>query len=81
MDKSLETFAKLIVAETLHQFGLDNGELNVRQARQVYGKYFTDAVKHGRLTPVRTDGKTKYFSKAAILAMQAADWKKAEAYR
>lgn len=81
MEKSLETFAKLIVAETLHQYGLDSGELNVRQARQTFGKWFSDAYQRGRIAPVRTDGKTKYFSKANILALQMADWQKAEVYK
>ena len=60
-------------AEALHALGLTAGELSQRQAVKVYGKWLADAIRAGKIRPVRIeDGHagTRWFKVADILALQ-----------
>ena len=73
--------ADMIVLATLRRFGIVNGEITERKARQVYGKPFTDAVAAGLLKPVRVGaGKTatKHYRLNDILALQDASYQPAQ---
>ena len=64
---------QMVVAETLRQLGMADGEISERQARKVYGKPFTDAVAAGMIRPVRVgSGKTatRHYRILDILALQ-----------
>ena len=53
----------------------------MRKARDVYGKWFVDAVNNGRIFPCRVeDGRTgtKWFKVSEILALKADDIARAE---
>lgn len=57
--------------------GITSGEISYRDARDTYGKWFTDSVSNGRITPCRRgNGKTgaRWFAIAEILALQEKDW-------
>lgn len=56
-------------------------EISQRKAEKIYGKWFTDAVKRGRLTPCRTgEGAhgTRWFSVNEILAYELTEITRAE---
>lgn len=62
--------------EALRQVGITSGEISKSDARKNYGRWFSDAVKDGRLKPSRmgrTKSSTQWFSVAEILALQASE--------
>ena len=63
MNKNLQTLMTTCIsigtAETLVTLGIHSGEISMRKARDVYGKWFIDAVNNGRLFPCRVDVKGK----------------------
>ena len=85
MNKNLQTLMTTCIsigtAETLVTLGIHSGEISMRKARDVYGKWFIDAVNNGRLFPCRVeDGRTgtKWFKVTDILALKADDLARAE---
>lgn len=75
-----EAIAMLVasgVSTALTQLGLTSGELSANQAAKVYGKWFRDAVRTGRLSPARRGNGatgTLYYRVADILNLKAADY-------
>lgn len=84
MNKNLQTLMTTCIslgtAQVLVTLGVHSGEISMRKARDVYGKWFTDAVSSGRIFPCRVeDGRagTKWFKVTEILALKADDAAKA----
>ena len=76
----IETCISIGTASTLETLGISSGEISQRKAIAVYGKYFTDAEKGGRIFPCRVeDGRagTKWYKVTDILKLKAADAAKA----
>lgn len=81
IERMIKTFTELGAANALVTLGLSSGEISQRKARDTYGKWFTDAVRHRRLLPCRVeDGRagTHWYNVKDILALKAADALKAE---
>ena len=78
----IDASCQLGAATTLKQLGLTAGELSFRKAREVYGAWFTKAVKDHRLHPVHIcDGNGKQvYSVTDILALKVEDAARAELY-
>lgn len=77
----VQSAAEAGAALALETLGVTAGEISLRRARQTYGKWFTDAVRAGRLTPCRIDdGKNgaHHFRVADILTLRTADRVRAE---
>lgn len=55
IDRIIETASERGAVLAMQALGVTSGELSQRQARKVYGKYFSDAVASGRLTPCRVE--------------------------
>lgn len=59
--------------QTLEALGVSSGEISQRKARNVYGKYFVDAVNEGRIHPVRVENGragTRWYKVEDILALK-----------
>ena len=72
----IHTAAKLGAAEALQEAGVTSGEISQKEACRIYGRYFTEAVKAGRLHPVAQGparNSKKSFKVADILALKASD--------
>lgn len=68
-------------ASTLEQMGLHSGEISMRQAKKVYGKWFMDAIMRDRIFPCRVeDGRagTRWYRVVDILALKVEDGARAE---
>lgn len=81
IERLITTCVQLGAAQTLELLGLTSGEISQRKARDIYGKYFTDAVAAGRLHPCRIEagrGGAKKYRVVDILSLKAADSAKAE---
>lgn len=79
---TIHAIAGAAAVEVLRALGVSSGELNYTQAAEVYGKWFEDAVKAGRLKEShRGEGKTgrRWFSVADILVLKADETMRAEA--
>lgn len=77
----IQTCVELGTARTLETLGVSSGEISQRKARNVYGKYFTDADKAGRIRPCRIENGrtgTKWYRVADILALKVEDATRAE---
>lgn len=77
----MTTCISIGTAQALVTLGMHSGEISMRKARDVYGKWFMNAVNDGRLFPCRVeDGRagTKWFRVTDILALKADDIAKAE---
>lgn len=62
-------------AAALAALGLTSGEVSQRQAVKTYGKWLADAIKEGRINPVRIENGhagTRWYKVADILALQTA---------
>lgn len=71
---------QMVVAETLRQLGMADGEISERQARKIYGKPFVDAVASGKILPVRIGSgrtATKHYRILDILALQSQSYEPA----
>ena len=81
IERLIETCIELGSAKTMETLGVTSGEISQRRARDVSGKYFTDADKAGRIRPCRIeDGRagTRWYRVVDILKMKAADAARAE---
>lgn len=68
-------------ADASVMLGVTAGEISQRKARELYGKWFSDAVHNGRIRPVRVDNGhrgTKRFLVTDILALRTSDAAKAQ---
>ena len=81
LETLIETCIELGSARTMETLGVTSGEISQRKARDVYGKYFTDASRDGRIRPCRVENGhagTKWYRVVDILALKAADAARAE---
>lgn len=81
LETLISTCIELGTAKTLETLGISSGEISQRKARDIYGKYFTDADRAGRIRPCRVeDGRTgtRWYRVVDILALKAADAARAE---
>ena len=72
----ITTCIELGSARTMETLGVSSGEISQRKARNVYGKYFTDADREGRIRPCRIEegrAGTRWYRVVDILALMAAD--------
>jgi hypothetical protein len=79
---AIERTAKMSgAAEVLELLGISAGEISQSKARDVYGKWFMDAVAKGRIRPCRVeDGHrgTRLYRVVDILDLKTADLKQAQ---
>lgn len=81
LETLIQTCIELGSAKTMETLGISSGEISQRRARDVYGKYFMDADREGRIRPCRVeDGRsgTRWYRVVDILALKAADAARAE---
>ena len=83
--RNLETLIKTCVelgsARTMEALGVTSGEISQRKARDIYGKWFMDADREGRILPCHIEeGKagTRKYRVVDILTLKAADAARAE---
>lgn len=79
--RMIQSWIAVGAAEALRLAGLTDGEISDRQARKVYGKWFSDAVAAGHIKPVRVGyGRTatKHYRISDILAYKAQCYTPAE---
>lgn len=81
LERLISTAAELGAATALESLGITAGELSQRRAREVYGKWFTDAAAAGRIAPCRVeDGRagTRWYRVTDILKLKTYDAARAE---
>ena len=81
LETLITTCVELGSAKAMETLGVSSGEISQRKARDVYGKYFTDADKAGRIRPCRVeDGRagTKWYRVIDILSLKAQDAARAQ---
>ena len=81
LETLIQTCIELGSAKTMETLGISSGEISQRRARDVYGKYFMDADRAGRIRPCRIeDGRagTRWYRVVDILALKATDAARAE---
>lgn len=77
----VKSAAKAGALEALETLGLAPGEISQRKARDIYGKWFTDAEKAGRIRPARVDdgrNGTKHYRVVDIQQLKTSDLVRAE---
>lgn len=68
-------------ATVLEALGISAGEISQRKARGIYGKWFSDAEKAGRIRPARVDqgrNGTRHYRVVEIQELRTADLVRAE---
>ena len=81
LETLIQTCIEIGSAKTLETLGVSSGEISQRRARDVYGKYFMDADRTGRIRPCRIEegrSGTRWYRVIDILALKAADAARAE---
>lgn len=81
LETLIQTCIELGSAKTMETLGITSGEISQRRARDVYGKYFVDADRAGRIRPCRIEAGragTRWYRVVDILALKAADAARAE---
>ena len=81
LEHLVQSAAAMGAAQVLETLGLTAGEISQRKARDIYGKWFTDAEKAGRIRPSRVDNGrngTRHFRVVAIQELRTADLMRAE---
>lgn len=81
LERLISTCIELGSAKAMETLGVSSGEISQRRARDIYGKYFVDADRAGRIRPCRVEtgrAGTRWYRVVDILAMKAADAAKAE---
>lgn len=81
VERLISTCVELGATQAMVNLGVTSGEISLRKARNIYGKWFMDAYHNNRIFPVRVeDGRagTKVFSVTDILKLKAQDSLKAE---
>lgn len=77
----ITTCVELGSAKTMEALGITSGEISQRQARNIYGKWFIDADRDGRIRPCSIEtgrAGTRKYRVVDILALKAQDAVKAE---
>ncbi len=77
----IQTASELGATAAMVNLGVTAGEKSYRACRDIYGKWFTDAVANNRIFPCRVEeGKcgTKYYSVREILALKVSDYSRCE---
>lgn len=77
----IQNCISLGTASVMEQMGLHSGEISMRQAKKVYGKWFMDAITRNRIYPCRVESGhagTRWFRVVDILALKVEDGAKAE---
>lgn len=77
----IKTCCELGAAKTIEAMGLASGEISRSKALSVYGNYFRDAEREGRILPVRVGNGSrgrKMYRVVDILALKAKDALRAE---
>lgn len=72
----VETAVELGCAKTMEALGVTSGEISQRKARDIYGKWFVDADRRGRIRPVRVENGphgTRKYRVVDILKLKTAD--------
>lgn len=72
----IQTCVELGSARTMETLGITSGEISQRKARDVYGKWFTDADRSGRIRPCRIEegrAGTRWYRVVDILSLKAED--------
>lgn len=81
LEELVKTAAAMGAAQALETLGLTAGEISQRKARDIYGKWFADAEKAGRIRPARIDNGrngTRHYRVVAIQELRTADLIRAE---
>jgi len=81
LERLVQSAAEMGAAKVLETLGLTAGEISQRKARAVYGKWFTDAERNGRIHPSRVDNGrngTRHYRVVAIQELRTADLMRAE---
>lgn len=81
LDAIVKEAAALGAAQLAESLGLAAGEISQRKARSIYGKWFCDAERDGRITPARIDdgrNGTRHYRVVDIQALKTADLVRAE---
>ena len=81
LERIVKESAAIGVAQTLEALGVSAGELSQRKARSIYGKWFTDAERAGRIHPSRVDNGrngTRHYRVVEIQELRVADLIRAE---
>lgn len=81
LERLIQTCVELGSAKTIEALGLSSGEISQRKARDIYGKWFVDADRDGRILPCHIEeGKsgTRKYRVVDILALKAQDAARAE---
>lgn len=81
IEELVKTAAAMGAAQVLETLGLTAGEISQRKARDIYGKWFADAEKAGRIRPARIDNGrngTRHYRVVAIQELRTADLIRAE---
>lgn len=76
LETLIDTCVRLGTAQTLRDLGLHPGEISQREAKRIYGTYFTNAIADGRIKPCRlgTGARPKkYYSVKDILTLKSKD--------
>ena len=81
LERIVKEAAAMGTAQTLQALGVSAGELSQRKARSIYGKWFTDAERAGRIHPSRVDNGrngTRHYRVVEIQELRVADLIRAE---
>ena len=81
LERLVQSAAEMGAARVLETLGLTAGEISQRKARSIYGKWFTDAERNGRIRPCRIDdgrNGTRHYRVVAIQELRTADLMRAE---
>lgn len=76
LERMITTAVELGSAKTLEALGLSSGEISQKRALKIYGTWFANADKEGRIRPVRIgDGRTgkRVYRVVDILALKTKD--------
>lgn len=81
LERLISTCVELGATQAMENLGLTSGEISLRKARDIYGKWFMDAYNENRIFPTRVESGragTKWFKVTDILKLKANDAVKAE---
>ena len=75
-ERIVQSAAELGATQALVNLGVCAGVISQRRAAAIYGKWFAEAVKAGRIRPCRIDGgarRTHHYQVKDILELRTAD--------
>lgn len=77
----IKTCVEIGTTTALVNLGMTSGEISQRRAKKVYGDYFVQLERSGRIRPCRIESGragTRYYLVSEILSLRADDYAKAE---